>query len=217
MWASIRGSSVAARIQGSIMADTDPDNLEKVDQEIRINELKEKAKELAGGEMTSFEAEDADPEVLEAFWQSVVDVESGGLTSSHEQLAQAGVALPPPGDLTDQQTADKLREIVARLAERGTFLLSTDHLSDRELYARLWSDVLHETMPAACVGSARGVFIIDLVSSGSEEANELYLRYYASQETRDLWLKEFPDYEMPPRQSPPYDRDRTLPKPPDHF
>jgi hypothetical protein len=45
------------------MSTTDPEHLDDVDRKIRINELKEQARELAGGEMTSFEAEDIPPEV----------------------------------------------------------------------------------------------------------------------------------------------------------
>jgi len=40
------------------MSTTGPEHLNDVDRDIRINDLKEQARDLAGGEMTSFEAED---------------------------------------------------------------------------------------------------------------------------------------------------------------
>jgi hypothetical protein len=40
------------------------------------------------------------------------------------------------------------------------------------------------------------------------------MRYYADEEYRKQWGKDFPDFEMPPRESPPYDRDKDLPKSP---
>ena len=90
------------------------------------------------------------------------------------------------------------------------FLYSTNHLSDRELYEKLWDDVLQEEGPLllSCGDSACH---IDLVSSGSEEDNELYLRYYADEETRRDWLKDWPDDIMPAHEQPPFDRDRHLP------
>ena len=53
---------------------------------------------------------------------------------------------------------------------------------------------------------------IDLVSSGSEEDIRLWLRYYADEEDRQRWRKDFPDDDIPPRETPPHDRDRHLPR-----
>jgi hypothetical protein len=39
------------------------------------------------------------------------------------------------------------------------------------------------------------------------------MRYYASEEERQHWAAEFPDFPMPPSEKPPYDRDRHLPQP----
>ena len=64
---------------------TDPDDLEDVDREIRINELKAEVEELADGEITTFESGDAPPEVLEEFWRNVVEIEKGGWTTARRQ------------------------------------------------------------------------------------------------------------------------------------
>ena len=55
---------------------------------------------------------------------------------------------------------------------------------------------------------------LDLVGSGSEEDIALWLKYYADEETRVQWARDFPDMVVPPHENPPYDRDRQLPKPP---
>jgi len=52
------------------------------------------------------------------------------------------------------------------------------------------------------------------VSSGSEEDIFLWMKYYADDATRQQWLKDFPDYEMPPHEEPPFDRDKDLPSAP---
>ena len=196
----------------------DPLDFERIDREIRINELKERASELAGEEITSFEPDDdGDPEHLrirEAFWEHVVDVEQGGWTTSREQLHRQGVELPPPEGLTDEQLRAKLDEVIDRLAALRTFFYNTDHLSDRELYTLLWHDTLNEQVPACIAASADGAQIVDLVSSGSDEDIDLWMKYYADERTRQNWLRDFPNYAMPRHEDPPYDRDRHLPRPP---
>ena len=197
------------------MSTTDPEHLDDVDREIRINELKEQARELAGGEMTSSESGNVPPEISEQFWQNVVDTERGGWTSARRQLQEDRVALPAPEELSDAALAAKLDEIFGRLAARRTFFMHTDHLSDRQLYECLVSDLLDEAFPDMSAVSPTGVYVIDLVGSGSEEDTQVYHRYYADDGDRRSWREEFPDYEMPPHEDPPYDRDRRLPPPPE--
>jgi hypothetical protein len=40
----------------------------------------------------------------------------------------------------------------------------------------------------------------------------LYHKFYASEESRQRWLRDFPDEPMPPHEDPPYDRDGNLPQ-----
>jgi len=51
------------------------------------------------------------------------------------------------------------------------------------------------------------------VSSGSDEDTHAWLKYYADEETRARWLNDFPDYDMPAHEDPPYQRDIELPQP----
>jgi len=53
-----------------------------------------------------------------------------------------------------------------------------------------------------------------LLGSGSDEDTELYMRYFAKEEYRQSFAKDFPDFQMPPRENPPFDRDKDLPKSP---
>src|SRR5688500_18329469 len=112
-----------------------------IDQEIRINELRETAREAAGGEMTEWENPDCPPDLAEAFWSNVLAFESAEKTCHFIQLEELGVELPPAEDLTDEELTKKLWEVIHALARMNVFLSQTDHWSDRELYEHMW----HET------------------------------------------------------------------------
>jgi hypothetical protein len=58
-----------------------------------------------------------------------------------------------------------------------------------------------------------GDWHLDILGGCSEEDLVLSMRYYANDTERKLWAAEFPDFRMPARERPPYDRDRLLPQP----
>lgn len=43
--------------------------------------------------------------------------------------------------------------------------------------------------------------------------NNIYLKYYAGEDGRSLWVNDFPGEPIPGRERLPFDRDRHLPKP----
>lgn len=182
------------------------------DQEKRIEELKRQAEELSGGRMEVGSLDDCPAEVEEAFWEHVVDYEEAPWTTHFQQLEDAGVSLPPADSLNDQELTAKLWELIQKLALLHVFIEQTDHLSDRELYTYLCTDALREETKAMPL-VANSAYHIQLLSSGSEEDNLLYLKYYADKSWRRQWHKDFPKDPIPRHEDPPYDRDRLLPKP----
>lgn len=184
------------------------------DPEERIRELKARAAELTGGEIHSWSSGDAPPEVLEQFWENVVAYEETPGAMPMDVLQKGGLELPPPDELDDAALPGKLRDLVQAMALRNMYVYHTDHLSDRELYDRLWSESLREemVMPMGDHGP-RGNWMIDLIGSGSDEDIYLDLKYYADEEHRRHWAEDFPEDEIPEHEDPPYDRDRTLPQP----
>jgi len=186
----------------------DPKDLERVDQQIHIEELKRQIDAVTGGEMAHWQGEDLPPEIAEQFYENVLAYESAEETTMFRKLTEAGVLLPPAEKLSDQDLTAKLWQIIRKMAEFGHYVCSTDHLSDRDLYIRMTTDTFHQ--PFADMPASAGSWHVDFASSGSDEDTEDYLRYYADEETRQQFASEF-DLTLPPHEDPPYDRDRHLP------
>jgi hypothetical protein len=124
-----------------------------------------------------------------------------------EVLRAEGMDIPqvPPADTAVLRA--KLFEIIEAIFEIGIVVESTDHLSDAALYRFLVDDaLLHEMM----ISVAGGTWHISPIGSGSEEDNAIYLRYYADDDYREQWHRDFGE-PLPPKEKPPYDRDRLLP------
>jgi hypothetical protein len=188
------------------------DDRQKRIPEERIEDLKRRAEELSGGQMEAASLDDYPAEVEEAFWKHVVNYEEAPWTTNFQQLENAGVSLPPPDSLKDEELTAKLWEVIQKLALLHVFVEQTDHLSDRELYTHLWTDSLREETKALPL-AANSAYHIQLLGSCSEEDMLLYLKYYADDDFRRHWQEDWPNDPIPPHEDPPYDRDRLLPKP----
>lgn len=163
-------------------------------------------------EISFDESGDCSTKVQEQFQNNVDAFEQAKSSKPFQVLVESGISLPPLGELADTELNAKLWEVINALALMGVYLEHTDHLNDRELYILLWGDVLLEEMVFQS-GDMNLACHIDLIGSGSEEDNNIYLKYYAGEDDRTLWIKEFPDELVPSRERLPFDRDRHLPKP----
>ena len=188
------------------------DNEDETERAKKIAELKRQAEELAGGKMVEGEMEECPPEVTEQFWEQVVAYEKAPWTTNFKQLEESGMELPAPETLDDEQLTSKLGELIQRLALLRVFLDETDHLSDRELYTLLWSDMLREETKAVTLDEDSACHMSPL-GGCSEEDIHLYLKYYADEKWRRDWQEEYPEETLPDHEDPPYDRDRFLPQP----
>src|SRR5262249_2778113 len=118
------------------------DDREKRIPEDRIEALKRHAEELCGGPMEVGNLDDCPVEVEEEFWRQLVEYEEAPWTTNFQELENAGMSLPSPGSLNDEELAAKLWEVIQKLALLHVFIEETDHLSDRELYTHLWTNSL---------------------------------------------------------------------------
>jgi hypothetical protein len=180
------------------------------DAQARVEELKQKAADLSGGQMRAWVAPDCPPHIQEQFREQVLAAEDAVEEQPFEVLIRSDVTLPPAEELDDAQITVKLWEVIRGLAFLRMYLSFTDHLSDRELYERLWSDVLR--VPTALEPGSDAAWHIDLTGSGSEEDVAIYLKYYADEDERRRWKEEWPDVLMPDAAPLPFDRDRHLPR-----
>ncbi len=191
----------------------DAETPDDTSQDERIARLRERFAEL-GGHMTRPDGAVMDPDLEEQFLENVVAVEEAGWTRPADHLKEGGLELTPVDQLDDdEELSAQLRDVIHAMALRNMYVSSTDHLSDRELYAELLESLYGETFMGPATPVRGFNFVIDLVGSGSEEDNYLYMKYYADAEYRQHWLEEWPDDEMPEKTKPPYDRDRFLPQP----
>jgi hypothetical protein len=134
-------------------------------------------------------------------------------TPPAEQLADKNIPLLPPAEITDETLAPILWELLHNLSLQGFYVLHTDHLTDRELYAELWERGLRD--PAHLPGrNPRGGWFHDFLGSWGEDDMQLWLRYYATDEERAKHAKEYPKDRIPPKEKPVSDRDWRLPKGP---
>ena len=183
---------------------------------MRIAEIKQRLMERAGGDAVFGESGALRADQREDFWQHVLELETSSCTTDFERLLHAGVDVPEPSSMNDAALTAKLWQVIDGLAAFHVFLSCTDHLSDRELYSRLWNDVLRVQIPI--VPDDSGIWRVDFVSGGGGAETETCFRHYADEAARASWLRDFPDYVMPAHADPRYDRDRHLPEPvsPEH-
>ena len=179
-------------------------------QEERIAKLRAELEKL-GGSTTTLESMPADME--EEFLRHVLDFETAEPISLLKLLENAGLLVQPPDELDKNAIRPKLKELIERMASLGTYLLHTNHFSDRQLYEYLYSEGLREEV-VLFPENPSYAYMIDLTGSGSEEDNQTYLRYYADEDHRRQWAHDWPDDSIPEHEDPPYDRDRFLPKSP---
>ncbi len=125
-------------------------------------------------------------------------------------LAARGIDVPDEATLDDAALHDRLWIVIDGMAEIGMLLDSTDHLSDRELYRWLATDVLIQETYLS--DDANGAWHMSPIGGFSEEDIAIYLRYYADEEDRQIMKSDVDTLVLPPREKRPYDRDRFLPQ-----
>jgi hypothetical protein len=109
--------------------------------------------------------------------------------------------LPRPDDLTDEQLTEVLWDAIEKLYDKRIVLDFTEHLSDRELYYLIYRDIL----PSLEKKIARQNTFLHWQCIDDSDNAEIWLRYYASDEEREVWGEET-GATLPPAEPPPFPR-----------
>ena len=81
----------------------------------------------------------------EFYWTMVYDLEHAPTVTSRARLLEHGIIPVPPQELADPTSLhDELWTIIEALSLVGIYLMNTGHLTDSDLYARLYYRILDE-------------------------------------------------------------------------
>jgi hypothetical protein len=177
-----------------------------------IQEMKEQLRQFLGNDGFIFEGNFESAKQEEEFLEHILFMERVGEQPLFDLLEKGGVQLPPSASMDDTQLHAKLWDVINGIALLGCYLSSTDHLSDRQLYEVLGTQILREPT-SVCPGNPNASCHIDILGGCSKEDLLIRLKYYADEEERLSCEEEFPDDMVPPHEPLPYDRDRHLPAP----
>ena len=134
---TVRGGLDQARLAQLAREATAMRKAQTAERSKRIDELVSTAQDT-GGEPDRF------------YWTLVYDMEMAPSTTGRAMLLEHHIVPVPPQDLAaDEDLHDELWTVVEALAASGVFILNSDHLCDRDLYARLYYRILDE--PTRCL------------------------------------------------------------------
>lgn len=111
------------------------------------------------------------------------------------------LVIPHPDTLSDEELHQTLHQTIGRLYEKNIVLHFTDHLSDRQLYCLILRDIL----PAQEKQVELPQTVLNWRCMDEHRDEEYWLRYYASDEDRQLWAFET-ELKLPPKERLPYPR-----------
>jgi hypothetical protein len=187
---------------GGLPGDDDDDSLDEAESDpLGLNDVD---RQIAAAKTESPDFYSPDPDsALEAHLRAT---EPENWTPPAASLAAQHIPLLPPAEITEDMLAPILWELLHNLALTGFYVLHTDHLSDRELYAELWERGLRN--PAYLPGrSVRAGWFHDFLGSWGEDDMKLWLRFYATDEERARHAEECPNDALPPQEKPAFNRD----------
>jgi hypothetical protein len=110
--------------------------------------------------------------------------------------------LPHPDTLTADELHERLWQTIHQLFAARIVLDFTDHLTDRELYAVIYRDILPS--PEKKIDSPDNYLHWDCADVGGDP--EIWLRYYATLEERESWASDLPG-PLPDHEDPPFPRE----------
>ena len=109
--------------------------------------------------------------------------------------------LPDPDSLADAELNQQLHQLIGRLYEKNILLNFTDHLSDRQLYCLIIRDILPAQEKQILLNDS----MIQWQCIDPNIDEETWLRFYATQDDRNVWSEDT-GLKLPPREQLPFPR-----------
>jgi hypothetical protein len=111
------------------------------------------------------------------------------------------LVLPPHDSLDDDELKQRLYQAIGRLFEKNITLNFTEHLSDRQLYCLIVRDILPAQEKRIRISN--NFIQWQCIDPVTEE--EDWLRYYATEDDREMWAGET-GLKLPPIEELPFPR-----------
>ncbi len=187
-------------------------NQDEVWMQQRIQQLRNQLDEMSGGTaMFGGMGEQLPPELELQFLEHVRSFEAAETTTLRKILSEEGYRMATADTLSELEISTEVWEVLQRLADIHCYLDATDHLSDRGLYEKIDAMLDEPAEDFRLMGEGSACFL-EVLNACEEEDDQTWLKYYADEETRQMWHLEF-GTNLPEKEAPPYDRDRLLPRP----
>lgn len=117
------------------------------------------------------------------------------------QWFEPELTLPPHQTLDDAEIKQQLHQAIGRMYEKNIMLIQTAHLSDRQLYCLIARDILPSQEKKVMLPKKYLRWqCLDLYND-----EESWLRYYATNDEREIWAEET-DLRLPPKEPLPFPR-----------
>ena len=107
----------------------------------------------------------------------------------YRELERRDSAPPAIEGLSDEDVTRELTNLLWGLTDLAIYISDIDHLDDRTAYAMLLDFCDQPAM--FFPGSKLSSYNWSPIGSGSDEDTEIYLQYYADEETRQSWLIDY--------------------------
>jgi len=180
-----------------------------MDPQERYANLKADLDELIAGADSSVPA----PSFDEGFLRRLISADSAYATLPRKFLADCGFIVKAPEEVGDDELSGELWRVIWAMALLRLLLERTDHLSDRELYERLYEEELTEPTNFQPGEPEAPIYVTDLLGGYGPDEIRLLLTYYADRLEEDhvATLRDSLEGDIPQPRERPHDRDRFLP------
>ncbi len=175
-----------------------------VDQLLRNAQLRDALEPLLDESISRVNAERMTTRCENEFLESMLEWERAPMLPIC-QWFDPKLQIPAPDELNDDQLGEVLTDTIGQLFTKHVVLDFTDHLDDRALYCIIYRDIL----PAYEKQILRESNYLHWDCANIDGDQEIWLRYYACQEEREMWA--FETRQTPPMAEEPPCR-RRLPR-----